>query len=403
VGVASAGRGPATASRHTSARHRLIPPEVDPDGFIESIRAAVAQGRYEVVLPSGDAEVVPLSSRRDEVEAVVPYAPHAAVMRAFDKLELHRAGQSVGLLSPSTAESSEQGISRRELPVFVKARLHSPEGGTGPARLTARRADNPRDVSLFSAEIRSAGGIPVLQEIVEGQLLAVSLVVDGAGRIVSAVQQVADKLSSQPGISVQARTVPLDPRLKRGIARLMRELEWFGLAELQFVNPSQPTLIDFNGRLYGSLALALGAGANLPAIWAALATGRQPPPAPPELAVGRRYHWLEGDLRRALRERRGGLAHDLGGSLRYSIGATHSIWRLEDPAPTLAALPDVARRASSSLTRLWRGPRKKATPQPRGQTQPSDSQTSRARSAQISSGGSLPSMGRTPRMGAKSR
>lgn len=314
------------------------------------VRAAVSEGGYEVVLPSSDAEVVTISSHRDQIDAVVPYPPHEVVMRALDKLDLHRAARSVGLESPSTTEPTEHDPDDLHSPVFVKARLHSPEDrDPGPARLDARRADDPSDVSEMAAEIRSSGGTPVLQEVIAGQLLAVAVVVDRDGQMVSAVQQVATRLSSQPGISVRAQTVALDPSLEKGIAALLTELGWFGLAELQFVNPSRPTLIDFNGRLYGSMALAVAAGANLPAIWAAVATGRAPDLGGPVSAPGTRYHWLDGDLRRAVHERQGGLARDLAGSLRYSLGAAHSIWRLEDPAPAIVALLD----ASRGLTRLW--------------------------------------------------
>ncbi|HEX8768752.1 MAG TPA: hypothetical protein VF714_10295, partial [Jatrophihabitans sp.] len=40
-------------------------------------------------------------------------------------------------------------------------------------------------------------------------------------------------------------------------------------------------------------------------------------------------------LRRAVRERRGGLARDVAGTLRAGAGAVHSIGRWRDPAPAL--------------------------------------------------------------------
>ena len=78
---------------------------------------------------------------------------------------------------------------------------------------------------------------------------------------------------------------------------------------------------------------ALEAGANLPAIWAALATGR--PVQPVTAAGGVRYSRREGDLRRALVERRGGLARDVAGVVSAGLGAVHSIGRWRDPAPAL--------------------------------------------------------------------
>ncbi len=356
VGVASTAPAPALLSRHTSFRHPIAPPEVDPDRFLECVRAAVASRGYEVVLPSADTEMVTLSERREEVDAVVPYPSHDAVMRALDKLELHRAAKAVGLPSPPTEESSARELAKWEMPLIVKPRLHSTsDSNPERSRLKTHRAQDVSDVSSAAATIRSADGVPVLQELTEGRLMAVAVVADRGGRLVTAVQQVASEVfPPRIGISARAQTVPLDPELESGIARLLRELDWFGLAQLQFMNPEQPKLIDFNGRLFGSLGLAVAAGANLPAIWAALATER-PLPVDRQAELGRRYQWLEGDVRRALQVRDGGLVADLVATARYSFGSTGGVWRLEDPAPALSGLAQVPLRVSRrAVARLHR-------------------------------------------------
>ena len=61
-----------------------------------------------------------------------------------------------------------------------------------------------------------------------------------------------------------------------------------------------------------------------------------------------RYQWLEGDLRRALEERRGGLVCDVVNCLGFALGATHSTWHRSDPWPA----------AALALELLGRGPRK---------------------------------------------
>jgi predicted ATP-grasp superfamily ATP-dependent carboligase len=174
------------------------------------------------------------------------------------------------------------------------------------------------------------------------------VVTDANGSVIACTGQVADAVwPPGMGVSSRARSVQVDPDLLGLVRRLLSMLGWFGLAQLQFVAaPGEPPrLIDFNGRFYGSLALAVGAGVNLPAIWAALATGRTPPhSAHPRIGV--RYVWLEGDVRRALVERRGGLIRDLRDSLRYSRGAVHSVWATDDPRPSLRYLGTAIGRAA---------------------------------------------------------
>ncbi len=94
-------------------------------------------------------------------------------------------------------------------------------------------------------------------------------------------------------------SVLIDNALIERARRLFARLAWIGLAELQFLQDADGRLylIDLNGRFYGSMALAISAGASLPAVWAADAIGLRPEPQ--FARPGRRYQWLEGDLRLA--------------------------------------------------------------------------------------------------------
>jgi predicted ATP-grasp superfamily ATP-dependent carboligase len=193
-----------------------------------------------------------------------------------------------------------------------------------------------------------------VQEFLDGRLMAYAAVTTTGGRqaVAQSMQGASRVWPPGAGASSRAVSVPVDPELAGRAANLLAALGWFGLAELQFLLPADgiPRLIDLNGRFYGSLALAVRAGANLPAAWAALATGRDVEPV--TAAAGVRYCWWEGDLRRALLERRGGLARDLAGTLRAGVGAAHSIGRWRDPAPALVQgrrlLAGIGRTADST-------------------------------------------------------
>ncbi len=166
--------------------------------------------------------------------------------------------------------------------------------------------------------------------------MAFTTVTDRDARMVAQVQQVADRTwPVGVGVSAYAHTVPIDEMLAKKVGRLLEELGWFGLAELQFIlgPDGVPRLLDLNGRLYGSLALAVEAGPNLPAIWARLATGH-PVGRVPEARPGVRYQWLSGDLQASLSTANGtgriGVA--LGAAMR-APRAVHSVWRATDPWP----------------------------------------------------------------------
>ena len=351
VGIGTpTGRGLACASRATIRSHHVPAPEVDLDAFVEGVNAAIRKGRYEVIFGGGDAEVIGLSARRGDVRAIVPYAAHEVVVRAHDKLQLDRAARAVGLATPHTLKMTEDEVNIPPPPCVVKASLHAPRlGSTGPARLNPVIAYDSSTGAKRAAEIRAAGSVPLRQELVVGALMSYAVVTDLSGNIVARVAQVADPTwPPAVRVSVRARTVEVSSELTKRVGKLLSELGWFGLAQLQFILPphAEPRLIDFNGRFYGSLALAVRAGVNLPAIWAALATGRASLP-PCDATIGIRYQWLEADLRRAVAERRGGLLRDVASCLRFSRGAAQSVWSARDPGPSLHYLGEFSRRLAN--------------------------------------------------------
>ena len=338
VGVgAPDGRGLASSSRACWRRHAVPAAHQDQAAFLAAVARAVSEGGYQVVFGAGEAEVLTLSEHRDTVPAVVPHADHQVVLNALDKARLAEAAVAAGLRVPALL--APDSLTDETRPVVVKARMHARPGQAGaPPRIDTNVVVGATATRRRVEQITALGGEAQVQEFLEGHLMAYAAVTTPGGRRVAAQSmQVASRVwPPGAGASCRAVSVPVDPELAGRAAALLAALGWFGLAELQFIVPADgiPRLIDLNGRFYGSLALAVRAGANLPSTWAALATGRDVGPV--TAAAGVRYSWWEGDLRRALVERRGGLARDLAGALYAGVGAAHSITRWRDPAPALA-------------------------------------------------------------------
>ena len=295
VGVASPVRGMAARSRWCS----LLVDSADAEGF-------------DVVVPAGDAEAFDVSLRRDSMPSRVPYATHDVVMMAFDKTALAVVARSCGVAVPELTDGP---------PAVVKGRSHV--AGRHEAVVARTAAEFDAAVAVLDE--------PVVQEFVDGELVALSVVADSSSRVIARVQQRAVAVWPSPaGVSTRAETVAVDPALSASVDALVGALGWIGLAQFQFIvgrHDGVPRLIDCNGRLYGSLSLAVAAGVNLAALWLGI-------DGPTEAQVGVRYQWLEGDLRRAP-----GL-----GALRYAVGAQHSISSLRDPVPALVHAGDLARR-----------------------------------------------------------
>lgn len=336
VGVAAPEPALAFSSRHVRFRHAIPPLTRQFDRFAEALESIVEQARYEIVFGGGDAETLAIVALADRLATCVPYAPFLDVTRAFDKLELARAAEAVGLGSPRTELATSRSVETTPLPVVLKARLHwTPGAAAAPDRLEAALVADRTELGERCAAIRAAGGQPVLQEPILGDAIAYVALVDRDGSVVSEFQQRGGGTwPVEAGVWTRLETVPLDLEFAAACHRLLRELRWFGLVQLQFLVPADgnPRLIDFNGRFYASLRTPLAGGLNVPAVWADLALGR-PTSAPATIPVGLRYQWLVGDLLRAQEERRGGLIADIADTLRYRIGSIHSVWDPADPMP----------------------------------------------------------------------
>jgi predicted ATP-grasp superfamily ATP-dependent carboligase len=351
------GRG-AAVSRHCRRVHHVPGPESGLDTFRDALNRAVDEGGYEVLLPAGDAEVLALAELRDELHAIAPYHDAADVRRAHDKVELALAAHEAGLRAPRTLlATSRLPADVFARPVMVKARVHAAPARLGdPVRFEAARTRTPLEGAARIAQLHAAGREAIVQEIVEGPLLGFVAIGDGDGALRGTVQQVAWRVwPSAGGTITRARTVPVDPSLALGVAKLLRALRWRGLAMLEFIVPAdgEPRLIDFNGRLYATLALALRAGVNLPAMWAAHATSR-PFDGADTARVGVRYQWLEGDLRLAAERRGGAMVAEAVASLGYAVGAGHSQWTVDDPGPALRRAREVLATDGRRLPRLLR-------------------------------------------------
>jgi len=354
VGAGSSSRfGWAAVSRYATHWHHVPPPVSDLGEFIGAINRATEKHGYEVIFGAGDAEVLALSANRDKIGPRFPYAPHDCVVRGIDKVLLAEAARKAGLATPITLEASESALKDLDLPVVVKSRLHWTPGKLNQETRVNAEVAHSRDEALRHAAImRSVGAEPLFLEYVPGGVLTFVALVDETHRIMAQhIQLTTREFGSEQGLSARAESPPIDDRLAAKVQAFLTEIRWFGLAQLQFLCPDdgEPVLIDFNGRMYGSLELAKACGMRAMDTWARLAIGRSATPF--EMVVGPRFQALEADLRWAMTQ--SGVTkriYNVGGCLVEAFGAVHPVMSWSDPLPIMAYLARVPGRA----LRAWK-------------------------------------------------
>jgi predicted ATP-grasp superfamily ATP-dependent carboligase len=327
------------ASRAVGTVHVVPRPTEDKDGFVAAVERAHHLGRYDVVFGSGDDWMAATSYLHDRLPLRVAHPSPDVVARALDKLELGRLAVQAGLAAPWTAPAAAVSLDDIALPVVVKNRWHWVPDRRRRHRVETRICQTREGLRQHLEGFSHDGDEPVLQQHIEGGLGALIGVMH-QGRLLGRVQQVSSRLWPTPtGASARARTVPVDPDLAARSEDFLRRLGWTGLVELQFLIDEDGVhhLIDVNGRFFGSLALSESARPGLVDAWAHSVIGA-PVAELGDGQAGLRYHWLPGDLRRAMSERRGGLATDVWDSVRWGVGARHSVAQLNDLRPVLHLL-----------------------------------------------------------------
>lgn len=340
--VGGSPRGLAGWSRCVEAAHVVRTPDQDEQAFADDLARLAAELPGAVVLACGDAELLALSRARDRLGALAGVPHQEPVQALVDKSQLALAAERAGLRVPRERSDG--------WPAVVKAAVHHAPGRAAP-RWEVQVVHDVAELAAARARAAEAGVEVVVQEHVSGRLTALGLVLDGTGRVVGRCQQVAERIyPREAGVSARAMTVAVDDDLAGRCAGLLRAVGWTGLAQLQFLAApgSEPCLIDVNPRLYGSLRLAVAAGAPLPDLAARVLIGDDVQRAP-DARAGVRYQWLLGDLRGALAER----PRDLSGVARAAWGSVGAVRDRQDPLPVLVAGAALAARATrrSAVTR----------------------------------------------------
>jgi len=276
------------------------------------------------------------------------------VRRATAKPELLRLATLAGLHVPATTTITESDLEQANLdiplPAVVKPLRSETPGSDG--QLEYASAQSIRNREELETVVESLPGTSwLIQPYLSGKLRAISGVA-WEGDLVCAVHQCADRTYPLLGPSAYATTIPPDQQLEDGVARLLELVGFSGIFQVQFINSDATYFIDFNPRMYGSLALAVGAGLNLPAIWADLLVGRRPPLRPYRWNV--RYRSEERDARAII-------AAFLRGDARLALRGivprrrtVHAVFSLEDPLPLAATFAKVSRAARRGIAGLAR-------------------------------------------------
>ncbi len=279
---------PGFRSRYTTDRLLYPRPSQRPEAVVEAIRRAVESTGVDLVIPVTDEVGLPLADARSAFDGRTILAlPEASALAAtHDKAATVALADRLGVPTPLTrvvGPGDDATEAAREIgyPVVIKpvaSRAVLDDGTIGAYAVSyAADADDLRR-RLSGSE---APGTVLLQRWLPGDGIGVELLMDH-GRPIAAFQH--RRLREVPptgGASALRESVELDPALYEGAVAMLRELAWTGLAMVEFRrgNDGVGHLMEINGRVWGSLPLAVRSGMDFPGRLADLLVDGPPPPA----------------------------------------------------------------------------------------------------------------------------
>ena len=338
-------------SRSVAERLALPDPLTAPDVFIDALSRAVAGASFDVLIPGADASLLRVSAGRSRLEQHVRLGlpAHETVERSLDKSDLAAIAARHSLDPPSTIachDLADALAAAREFgfPVVAKPTTPVNDSVTPPKRFSSAWVGDSGELSRVLAEF---GGTGLVQRRIDGTVASFAGVFAGGRLLGEAFSRYHRTWHPNAGNASFSETDDAPAGLRERVVALLEDLGWEGMFELELIEAEgyRWHAIDMNPRPYGSIALAIGAGANLPSVWCRHLLGDDPDPV--RAAPGVFYRWTDADLRHGLTRLREGSWSAAAGVLRPRAGVVHAFGRRSDPGPAVARLVELGGTAVS--------------------------------------------------------
>jgi predicted ATP-grasp superfamily ATP-dependent carboligase len=308
-----------------------------------------------VVLPIAEPSILPILENRGRFEpAVIPFPDHGRFLRLSDKGELMRIAPRFGIAVPAQVRM-ERAADRLPhsigYPVVVKPARSVAGAGDARVKLSVRHAANRAELDRVVRELPAAAFPLLLQERIIGPGVGMFLL-RWEGRTLAAMahRRIREKPPSG-GVSVMRETIPAPADLVRRSEQLLDGFGWSGVAMVEYKldGAGVPYLMEVNGRLWGSLQLAIDAGVDFPRLLVAAALGEKVDPIFSYRMVRSRWWWGEVDHLLARWRRRGGAGDEgLPSRLRTTVDilrpwhrrCDEEVFRWNDPKPFIRETRD---------------------------------------------------------------
>jgi protein-tyrosine-phosphatase/predicted ATP-grasp superfamily ATP-dependent carboligase len=269
----------ASYSRWTKATHRYPNPLERQDDFVQWVSKKLEEGAHDLVIPVTERSMVPLSRHQADLAAAGTIAMPApeSLEIALDKDKTFSLASDLGVSIPESTTLNNTSDAEAARGVFGYPVVLKPARSVGNAdghrvQLKVEYAHSDEEYQSRVRELLRFGPV-ILQEYFAGEGVGVELIAN-QGQVEYIFQhRRLHELPLTGGGSTLRECVEVDGVLADASRSLMKALKWHGVAMVEFKHDpgsGDYRLMEINGRFWGSLPLAVSAGADFPVMLAEL-------------------------------------------------------------------------------------------------------------------------------------
>ncbi|KUO64419.1 MAG: hypothetical protein APF84_10625 [Gracilibacter sp. BRH_c7a] len=259
---------PAAFSKYCTGSLVCSSASQDPEHFYRYVSDKIKEYGIDVFFPMDEDTVAVAMEHKEELEKIclIPLPEYDSYIITSDKGKAYKHAMSVGVNIPKTVFPEElddiQKITEHlTYPLMVKPVKSN--GGRG-----IQTAYNKQDILKIYQEVHEQYPYPIIQEhLGEGDVYDVVLLYNSRSELrASFIQKHVRKYPLVTGPSTVQESVIYPEMLEMAI-EYMKGLNWFGIADLEFMVQKETGEIKFlelNCKFWNSLQMGINAGVDFP-------------------------------------------------------------------------------------------------------------------------------------------
>ncbi|MXV62527.1 carboxylate--amine ligase [Natronorubrum sp. JWXQ-INN-674] len=274
---------PAFRSKYCDEAVRVPSPHDDLVAYKDALRSLAMRPDVRTIIPVREPDIYVLSKYRDEFAEHVstPWPTFETLARAQDRMQLFEAADRAGVGAPETALFTTPPDQEREWIVKPRYTILGDEyveeytADTCVAPPSTRYLESDRAMSTEDVHTEMEH-VPLLQEYVSTTEEYGFFALYDEGEPVATFQHRQRRGYSYAGGPSSFRESVDIPALEESGLALLDELEWNGLAMVEFLRDDETgefKLMEVNPRFWSSLPFSVQTGADFPYYYWLLANG----------------------------------------------------------------------------------------------------------------------------------